>query len=415
MRYAHHAFFLAAVLLAAACVDTKADEGYCATCKPDTGTRMDSQVAAEGGTSEVDGRVGDGSTVLDGSMSLDGSLKDGSAVDMDAAADGSTAADSGSDTSVALPCGVTCNGSKPVCDESKGKCVECTSNDKSACPSDVPACDQGVCVECTETDSASCPSDKPVCDISVRQCVECTPTEADACKGSTPVCDVLSNECVQCVGHGDCDDPTAARCVDNECVPCTGDGQCAHLSVTPVCDEGTGKCVACTGDTEAARCGGNSCKRSTGECTGTVLGSVAACGGCEADSECGSGRKCVEQIFGTGPSAVSVGTFCFRPKPVDGCASLTNDDLRPYSKEVMSTSVDTTVEAAYCLPVTTCQAYLDTLTGKSCITNADCGSTALSDDGSCNGSSRCTYACNNAYECPAAGYTSCSGMPGYCN
>jgi hypothetical protein len=320
--------------------------------------------------------------------------------------------DTGMDSGPVVPCNEGCPSAKPVCDESSDECVQCTASNDDACKGSEPVCKTSThqCVQCTKDDASACKGSTPACKTSTHECVQCTAKDTSACKGDTPKCDTTTNECVQCLQPNHCTDPLESRCLSNECIPCNSSGHCTHLTDTPVCDESQGKCVECSAATEVARCGGKSCNRETNTCTDTVLGSVLPCNTCLTDSECTNGTKCIEQLFGTGPS-ISIGKFCFFAKGAVGCAA-EEVGRRPYSKEVTTTSVDGAA-GTYCLPVTTCQAYLDASLQKACGGAQDCGATGL-DDGYCNSGSKCTYSCNNNHDCPATGFVTCSGMPGNC-
>jgi hypothetical protein len=169
--------------------------------------------------------------------------------------------------------------------------------------------------------------------------------------------------------------------------------------------------VECTGATEAERCGDNACKQSTGECTAVERGTLLACQACEADSECAARLKCVDHVFG----AQSFGTHCFFEQGTTGCADA-DVGRRPYSKPAMLTSVDGE-EADYCFPITTCKAVEDATAmgvggGKTCSTQAACGDVDVN-DGYCPDSGgamgKCSYQCEENYDCPGTGFTLCSG------
>jgi hypothetical protein len=186
------------------------------------------------------------------------------------------------------------------------------------------------------------------------------------------------------------------------------DSDCSHLGATPVCDEGRGVCVQCTGDTEAARCGANSCRRSDGTCTATMRGTIDVCEACEADSECVTGRRCVRTSF----MGMSTGQQCY-PDAGGGCGD-TVDAFRPFSVRTDATSVDGVRGAVCLLPnTTTCQAL--SMVGRVCSADTDCGIAALS-DGVCPSAGvsagRCSYACGADTDCRTA--RTCGGLPAHC-
>jgi hypothetical protein len=74
-------------------------------------------------------------------------------------------------------------------------------------------------------------------------------------------------------------------------------------------------------------------------------------------------------------------------------------------------------EGNYCLPVTTCKAVEDSVAmgsggGKTCSIPADCGESGIS-DGDCPDSGgamgKCSYQCDEDFDCPFIGFTRCAG------
>jgi hypothetical protein len=301
----------------------------------------------------------------------------------------------------------------------------------SRCPADEPACVAGACVECAEASDCAGRMGRPFCDTDTNTCVQCE--DASDCGMGTPACvagrcvqcdDMTDcsavamrpfcsarNTCVACLDASGCTSVTASRCNTdtNTCTACVADTDCMHLAATPVCDETRGTCVQCTGDTEAARCGGNSCRRSDGVCTTTPRGSRDVCDACEADSECVSGQKCIRQMFG----GTDLGGFCFI-EATAGCGN-TVTALRPYRSPTEATSVDGAA-GTYCLPptTTTCAGIRDTQS-TTCTTDDDCGVAGL-DDGYCplsgTAAGACSYRCSGAFDCGAG--LSCGGAPQHC-
>lgn len=223
-------------------------------------------------------------------------------------------------------------------------------------------------------------------------------------------CEPTSHACVQCLADDQCDSPSAAHCgTDHTCGDCTADDQCTRLTATPVCDEAGGSCVECTGDTEAAQCGANSCRRSDGTCTSTPRGTRDSCDSCEADSECVTGRACVHHIF----MGTDTGSFCFLDA-AGGCGD-TDMTLRPFSTRTMLTSIDGAT-STYCMPPvsTTCQGIADTRS-MSCTTSDMCGVAGL-DDAICPttgaGANLCNYACGGNVDCRMS--LTCQGSPSRC-
>lgn len=74
---------------------------------------------------------------------------------------------------------------KPVCDEAGTKlCVQCTKDDKSACPADAPSCDilTGTCVPCFEHDDC----ESGACDVEMNTCF---PTNSEVfVENNTQIC-----------------------------------------------------------------------------------------------------------------------------------------------------------------------------------------------------------------------------------
>jgi len=258
----------------------------------------------------------------------------------------------------------------------------------------------------------TCPAATPVCNDATGECVQCTSAAGAACTGATPLCDTTSNTCVACLTNSDCSMSGASECAlaTRTCVGCTADAACMRFAGTPVCDEGRATCVACTGDTEAARCGAFSCRRSDGACTTTMRASLDTCDACAADSECLSGRRCVEHVF----MGTSTGRFCFLDASMGGCGD-TDAARRPYSTRSMLTSVDG-VAATYCMPpvATTCAGIRDTRS-LACTTSDMCGIAGLA-DGYCPtggpGAGACSYECGGAFDC--ASTLNCAGTPQHC-
>jgi hypothetical protein len=288
--------------------------------------------------------------------------------------------------------------------------------------------------------SRPCSGTQPVCHPRLGLCVTCVEDVHCANGGH---CDELG-DCWRCVENTDCPAPSASLCRRGQqgpaCATCEQDDDCAHVPGKPYCGSrgcaecewtteaqdcggstprcnSQGSCVACTPATEAQDCGPNSCDRATFECTTTPRGSQAHCEPCQADSECGAGLGCVEQVLTQGAGEVSNGTFCFHNVGTkDSCADSV-PARRPYGRQTVTTSVDGEL-SLFCLPATSCQALADAAGAKRCASDADCGVAGIA-DGQCldHGPSRahCTFACNHTHECPASGLPICMGSPGVCS
>lgn len=254
-----------------------------------------------------------------------------------------------------------------------------------------------------------CTGDTSQCDLETHTCVECLSNENCTAEGLTQCSD--DHTCVECLGIEQCPLTTAAVCdtETNICTGCANDDDCERFDETPICDVSRGVCVECTGDTEDARCGTKSCRRSDGVCTDTEQGSVSVCGACEADSECMDGSRCITDTFVTEEMTMLVGTFCFADQAdLGSCGNLT----RPYSRAIETVSVDG-ISATYCVhaPYTSCAALADSF-ATDCETAEDCGVDEL-DDGYCAGG-LCTTPCVGNADC--ASLISCNNAtdPGHC-
>jgi hypothetical protein len=311
-----------------------------------------------------------------------------------------------------------CDGVADRCEPQAHACVQCLAD--ADCDGNTPRCDLDahVCAECLS--NSDCGAAEPVCGADHR-CQDCSDDSACEDRDGTERCDTrptsaTSGGCVQCLSHDDCANPTP-QCGNGTCQPCTDDVACASHDGSEVCNtlagaETEGQCVECTGPTEEDRCGDNACKRSTGECTDVERGSLLACRACNADSECVAQAKCAPHDFG----GQLVGTFCFfEDGSTSNCAAM-DSARRPYSRSTALTSVDG-AEGNYCLPITTCKAVEDAVAmgasgGKACVGSADCGEPGVS-DGDCPDSGgamdRCSYQCDDDFDCPVIGFTHCGG------
>lgn len=289
-------------------------------------------------------------------------------------------------------CPVTCAGETPVCDFATATCVGCVES-ADCTGAATPICDTETktCQPCLRDDQCAAGGKLPHCTFG-GECAECARNEH--CHTDEPYCSPATHTCKGCGVDSDCTDATASRCdtSTNLCVPCQGNVDCGHLAATPLCDTGRGVCVQCTGATEAARCGGNSCRRSDGTCTTTPVGTLSRCAVCQADSECGGVARCVPHGNG----------YACLPIPVSGQCSLTQMGLRPYSVLASTQSIDG-VAADVCAPIsnTTCEAIRES--GSSCSGDDDCGVEGA-DDGICTTVSGtpnlCSIPCGFDADCP---------------
>lgn len=302
--------------------------------------------SGSGGSGGVSGTGGVGGDELDAG--------EDSGVDSGFDAGEDSGVDSGVDAAPPLPCGMSCGGDTPHCEETSMTCVACLNS--SHCGDDV--CDTATheCVTCTATEGCTSPE---VCDVANRACVECTSmagctlpevcaddgntcvecnvddhcvgndvckTDAHACVecnqttdcDSSELCKLTTNTCVQCLADNDCNSAGAAKCnlTTNTCVPCTDNANCAGVmdgaTALGVCDSGS--CVQCTAS-DYDQCGSGNlgrprvCNATTKRCggTGQTAGSAGLCQSCVASAQCEDGQSCVEQTF----EGETVGSFCF--------------------------------------------------------------------------------------------------------
>ncbi len=345
-------------------------------------------VARDGGASDVGG---DGANV-DGSR--DGAVE--------------AAIDAG-------PCGMTCGGATPFCDEALRRCVAClgmarvvvTTSDagaSDAAVADGATVDGGaVTVSRTIEPAMGCASTSPACNVGA--CVECTANE-QCLAAARPRCIVATGGALD--GGAGVDSGSAGGSA-NTCAACTESFCGASSKHCAVSGANSGACVECTED---AHCGGRACNRRTNRCTTRSVASVDVCNVCEADTECMTGMRCVTHRF----MGTDVGSYCFlvaRSVTDGGPAGCGEVDvaLRPYTM-VAAASVDGTA-GDHCLPpaFATCQSLTD-LRNKTCSTNDECGLTGV-DDGYCPGAGMlCTHRCGGGVDCRDP--LRCIGAPTRC-
>ena len=214
-----------------------------------------------------------------------------------------------------------------ICDESSGRCVECT--DAAQCTRD-PAkgfcvantcagCDAaggtvcsartdgrnvcahsgvtaGQCVECA--DAGQCTQDPAKSFCVANLCVGCSATGGTGCSARTDgrircaSAGTVIGQCVECDADDQCTkDATKSFCVANACVGCQSAAAtaCASRSaLAPVCGA-TGVCIQCS---------------TSADCTVATkpICTANACGACTADSQC------VAKLGPTGNPGVCIDT-----------------------------------------------------------------------------------------------------------
>jgi hypothetical protein len=298
--------------------------------------------------------------------------------------------------------------------EQRGRCVACLDDGDCDDSDDGDYCLNNECVPC-ESDTDCTDLTKPECGAD-GQCTGCTSDDAcdgrDGFEACVTAAGPKRGHCVACIGDDDCTSTDAPECKsDNTCGACTSDDACDGRNGAEHCNlrtgaETFGKCVECTGATEDDDCDGKSCKQTTGECTEVEIGDLNPCEACEADSQCGTGTKCVQHMLGE----TDLGYFCFFERAT--CAD-TDSAVKPYSRTLPNAlSIDSTgaaQQATYCLPPTSCKA-VDDASGVvapgdvTCTVNSDCGVEDIN-DGQCIERAaeelKCTYACDDDFDCPA--------------
>lgn len=205
--------------------------------------------------------------------------------------------------------GEICVFTKPFCDLTQRKCVECFN--PVHCPSEKPLCSENVCKECIH--GAECISDTN-CD---RSCVDgiCTTNANVDCLVLDQVCNVYTRECVECLQHTDCppnrpycdrffndrpeykceecfvdshcqsDSNCNARCENRECVNDVNVLDCTQTPETPRCNKDKQVCQRCTLESHCAnelflkRCWGGECQQ------------------CTSNSDCRSNGNCNAQCI----------------------------------------------------------------------------------------------------------------------
>src|SRR5690606_2726318 len=171
-----------------------------------------------------------------------------------------------------------------------------------------------------------------------------------------------------------------------------------------VCHEDSGACVQCTKDDESP-CGDYSCDPVAFTCTETERGKTGTCRPCLADSECEGDRRCIELKFQGEPH----GWYCMlQPPPMGGCVGASP---APWKVPLLNRPSRSGEEPAnYCginEALTTCEAVHAAREGQSvdCQDDSECPRGGL-----CRlvgpagvGTNRCTYACEETFECPSTG------------
>lgn len=292
------------------------------------------------------------------------------------------------------PCGITCSGATPVCDESRRRCVQCNASETDACGADTPVCNVDICVQCTRdsdcgperplcdtnenrcvtclgAERGSCTGATPACDDQTQECVECSQGQTEACTGTRPQCEADLHRCVECLRNEDCSSPARPRCADYACAGCRSNADCRDSQAT-VCDL-SGECVQCVQQSDCTS--QEDCDASRHVCVPKPPpGTKATCTNCDQDSECAVSGSVCAQLAG-------FGRYCVEVAPPNG------ECLRPLRAQDVPGK-----PGQYCLPPDKASCEALALVGTTCPT-AGCGPGGLC-------SQVCTIECNGDLECP---------------
>lgn len=119
-----------------------------------------------------------------------------------------------------------------------GNCSPAADGPSPDCSGETPYCGtKGECVGCS--DIASCTAVNPLtpaCDAASGECVECSSDDASACVDQRPVCDTALHTCRGCTDHGEC--PGSA--CDLESGACFPADQALHVGGAGCNDNGDG-------------------------------------------------------------------------------------------------------------------------------------------------------------------------------
>lgn len=312
-------------------------------------------------------------------------------------AEGGDSFEGNAGASFGLPCGGTCTGATPVCNELTDRCVECTVREQ-------------------------CGGASPSCNPSTGTCVECVAKD-DCADEEHRFCDVTTAHCAACLSSVDCQSAATAKCSAGACTACTDDADCIHVPGKGVCSAGA--CVQCTGDNFSA-CGASGatplvCDSLAHRCSPNKQASSGPCQPCVSDAHCGPGQACVQDFFGV--PAKAIGYFCHwiegGPAGPAPCAA----DRRPYVAVVPGAlSIDGERHDVCALSVSTCVARNE-FRVKSCTvgtqpSDLSCGMDAPKDAKCVNfgaSASRCTMTCASSADCPPPFSCNLGVTPAVCN
>lgn len=135
-----------------------------------------------------------------------------------------TASDAEADTG-------TTTGPPPMCDEPDGAY-------SAVCPVDAPFCVGQACTPCSNDDPLTdCGSAQgaPGAVCSAGACVECTSEDSSACGGTTPICDAETSACAACTAHDQCPGGAGCHLFEGSCLP--SDTVFMVNAAAPMCGE----------------------------------------------------------------------------------------------------------------------------------------------------------------------------------
>ncbi len=201
--------------------------------------------------------------------------------------------------------GGPCQGNMAVCDDERGRCVQCLDNADCAGRPNATQCVDFVCEECEAIGHVGCAENSaaPICDAGphacrgcandaecflrpgVRnecvdaRCRRCDPEDNAGCNAALPICDGGSFSCRVCANSGEC--PGDLQCVAGRCEGCDPDNDQPCGDATPICDAGTLQCRTCANDADCVARPGNA-----DECLPS-----GRCAPCDPDDHAGCGAN----------------------------------------------------------------------------------------------------------------------------
>ncbi|MBQ9816310.1 MAG: hypothetical protein IJM59_02420 [Proteobacteria bacterium] len=324
--------------------------------------------------------------------------------------------------------------SRPYCDPTLHKCVECIDNNKTHKCKGERICKNNKCYECLEDDDCS---KGMVCDA--HRCVQCHSSEPASCDGNAviycasgfimrvkcpPTASMCKNgECVECVSNKNKPD-SCMSCINNKCIDCYKDSDCTSDPSRPYCNNNrcvsclnhsdcenlndennsnlnycspNGQCVECINDEYESTCEGKEwyhCDNETikiDHCDATCS-DKDGCVACTNDKDCkqqqtGSmcvDNKCIECMEDADCDENKTKTKCNNIGICSEC--MTNEDCKGSDAKYCNENDGACVE---CLTSVNCTEKNRPICGadhyciEECVTNADCGDNLRCKDGNC--------------------------------